>query len=444
MKRILKADASKASLVMTSEVFKDHFPGVQVVVARTSAECLELVKTTENVDAYVIDFDLPDRDGAWTAARLKKQHAQTPVLITAFDRPDVHNVIEEELAAYDDCLNWLRKPVKAETVVAVAQRYCEGKYRTQRRLASAIPSVAEVVVTTLLTKTIKETVKIPVATKVPVATPTSKAAAAKKPSSAQVKNAKNSKTATKAMASKLSSKAAGAKPTKEAAKFTTKVVSRTVTEKVQAKALVPATITDSSLGGIKIELDFSGFRAQGQSKTATGEVSWDIKVGEILAVHVPSNESIEAGDMKVLREWQKNKLALQASVGRPEPTSKSASVANAASAAAAMKGTKGRASLSTLPTLSQKTLKTAGKNTGDGSQILRGKVCWTTSEGNTAACGLELEHSAQARRLFDMAATRYNALRKAGGLPSTHAQPPTTPTVMASTLSFRNARHGAS
>ncbi|MCA2961149.1 MAG: hypothetical protein IOD12_12920, partial [Silvanigrellales bacterium] len=55
MKRILIADASKASLVMTSEVFKDHFPGVQVVVARTSAECLELVKTTENLDAYVID-----------------------------------------------------------------------------------------------------------------------------------------------------------------------------------------------------------------------------------------------------------------------------------------------------------------------------------------------------------------------------------------------------
>ncbi|MCA2959719.1 MAG: hypothetical protein IOD12_05665, partial [Silvanigrellales bacterium] len=48
------------------------------------------------------------------------------------------------------------------------------------------------------------------------------------------------------------------------------------------------------------------------------------------------------------------------------------------------------------------------------------------------------------RRLFDIAATRYNTLRKAGGLPSTHAQPPTTPTVMASTLSFRNARHGAS
>lgn len=445
MKRILIADASKASLVMTSEVFKDHFPGVQVVVARTSAECLELVKSTENVDAYVIDFDLPDKDGAWTAARLKKLHAQTPVLITAFDRPDVHNVIEEELAAYDDCLNWLRKPVKAETVVAVAQRYCEGKYRTQRRLACSIPALAEVVVTTVLTRTVKETVKVPVAKS------SAKSATSKTTAKPEKTKAKTSKAAASKNAAK-SKTATAAKNTKAAT--TTKVVTRTITEKVQAKTLVPATITDSSLGGIKVEIDFSGFQAQGQSKTASGQVSWSVSAGEILSVHVPSQETLEAGNAKAWKDWQSSKLKLQAAANAattatnpppaPPASAKTARTTHAASAAAAMKGSKGPGTASTLPMLSQKTLKSAVKTAEDSSQILRGRVCWTTTQNSLVTCGVELDNAAQARRLFELTANRYNSLRRAGGIPSTHAQPPSTPVVTTSTLSFRNARHNAS
>jgi CheY-like chemotaxis protein len=116
MKRILIADASKASLVMTSEVFKDHFPGVQVVVARNSADAIELAKSAGELDAFIIDYDLPDRDGAYTAARLKKMFSQ-PILITAFDRPDVQQSIDRDLSAFDDCLSWLKKPVKPELVV---------------------------------------------------------------------------------------------------------------------------------------------------------------------------------------------------------------------------------------------------------------------------------------------------------------------------------------
>jgi CheY-like chemotaxis protein len=142
MKRILIADASKSSLVMTSEVFKDHFPGVQVVVARNSADAIELAKTCGPVDAYVIDFDLPDKDGAQTAAKIKR-FSPTPILITGYDRPEVQAMIERELAAYDDCLSWLRKPVKAELVVEVAKRFCEGKFRTQRRIPCSIPAILE-------------------------------------------------------------------------------------------------------------------------------------------------------------------------------------------------------------------------------------------------------------------------------------------------------------
>ena len=387
MKRILIADANKASLVMTSEVFKDHFPGVQVVVARTSAECLELVKTSENIDAYVIDFDLPDRDGAWTAARIKKQ-SRTPVLITAFDRPDVHDVIEDELAAYDDCLSWLRKPVKAETVVAVAQRFCEGKYRTQRRLAFGIPALAEIVITTTITRTIKETVKVPVLAKA------SSAAAAKAASSkAATQGAAKGKTPVKKAAAK-------------APAFTTKIVTRTVTEKAQAKTWVPATVTDTSLGGIKIDIDFSGCASAGRASASSAspagirDVSWSVKADDIFAVHIPSAEALETGDLPRWKEWQQTRLNQNAKAG--------AGTSVTASSKAAPKDSKGRGTLSTL---SAKTLKSAG-TAGEATQTVRGRVCWTQAEGETLAVGLEIDSATQARRIFDIAAVRYNLARK--------------------------------
>jgi CheY-like chemotaxis protein len=145
MKKILIADASKASLVMTSEVFKDHFPGVQVLVARTSAEALEVAKREDQIDAFVVDFDLPDKDGAYTAAKMKKLFP-IPVLITAFDRPDVQETIERLCSAHDDCLSWLAKPVNAELVVSIAQRFIEGNFRTQRRIECMLPAIAEVTI----------------------------------------------------------------------------------------------------------------------------------------------------------------------------------------------------------------------------------------------------------------------------------------------------------
>ena len=142
MKKILIADASKAGLVMTSEVFKDNFPGVQVVVAKTSDDALALAKTSQPLDGCIIDFDLPGRNGALTAKRLKRL-AATPILLTAFDLPEVRRTIEKELAPYDDCLNWLKKPVNAEVVVRVARRFITGKYRTQRRVPCAVPGFIE-------------------------------------------------------------------------------------------------------------------------------------------------------------------------------------------------------------------------------------------------------------------------------------------------------------
>ena len=140
MKRILIADSSKASLVMTSEVFKDHYPGIQVLVAKNSAEAIALAKCTEDIDAFIVDFDLPDTNGAKTALLLKKI-AKTPILITAFDNVEVTETIDSLLMKYDDCRSYLKKPVSPEVVIAVAQRYCDGKIRAQRRIATHLPVV---------------------------------------------------------------------------------------------------------------------------------------------------------------------------------------------------------------------------------------------------------------------------------------------------------------
>ena len=133
MKRILIADTNKASLVMTSEVFKDHFSGVQVLVAKTVAETIQLAET-EKIDAFVIDFDLPDQNGAKAASWLKKHMSHIPVLMTAFNTPRVRDIIEAELAAYDDCLSWIKKPIRPEILAQVAKRFCEGRVRTKRRI----------------------------------------------------------------------------------------------------------------------------------------------------------------------------------------------------------------------------------------------------------------------------------------------------------------------
>jgi len=143
MKRILIADANKASLVMTSEVFKDYFPGVQVSVVKTAMDALTLVSEGNYFDAIIIDYDLPDKTGAEVAYKLKLLANTSPILITAFDKQEVIDDINTTLAAYDDCLSWLKKPVRAETVVAIAKRFCEGKYRTQRRIICHVPTAFE-------------------------------------------------------------------------------------------------------------------------------------------------------------------------------------------------------------------------------------------------------------------------------------------------------------
>ena len=343
MKKIIIADASKASLVMTSEVFKDHFPGVQVVVARTSAECLELAKNTPDVDAFIVDFDLPDKDGAWTSARIKK-HCNIPVLITAFDRPEVYQAIEDDLAPYDDCQNWLRKPVKVETVVAVAQRFCEGKYRTHRRLECQVPAVAEVMVKI----TTKKTVPVKVQAAASKTTAASKTAAAPKKggkavSAASSKSAAAQKGSSKATAAKGSASAKGGKaapPPKM----------ETITETVTQKMIVRAKLLDSSIGGVRVELDIP----------LSAEKNFE--AGEVLSLFAPPAELLECGDKTLWEAWQEIRLHSmnpnKSATGKLTPAMNTRSPSAASSAKTPVAAAKGKAPAAKTPAKTSATSKT--------------------------------------------------------------------------------------
>jgi len=140
MKKILIADAGKASLVMISEVFKDNYPGIQVLVARNYSDAYSLAEEHKDIQAFIIDYHLPDKTGVMLALSLKKLR-NTPILITALNEEDVAKDIEKKLKNFPDCLSWLKKPVNPEIVIAVVQRYCEGNIRQEKRYVCSVPAI---------------------------------------------------------------------------------------------------------------------------------------------------------------------------------------------------------------------------------------------------------------------------------------------------------------
>ena len=350
MKRILIADASKASLVMTSEVFKDHFPGVQVVVARTSAEAIELAKTCGEVDAFIIDFDLPDNDGAYTAAKIKK-FSTTPILITGFDKVEVQQTIEQELAAYDDCLSWLKKPVKADLVVSVAQRFIEGRYRCQRRIACLLPALIEanVVVTTVAPAAVA-------------------AATAKKKVGKKLKDAQ-----------------------KPAGKATAKSA-ELVETKTEMRILIPVMLEDSSVGGVKIKVAKKPLPSLAAVTSNAVSTEWNLKIEDasVLTVIMPTIEEIIAGPA-ALEAWQQSRMeALAASVEQLA----------SGKAAVAAKG-KGKAS-GTLAPLQAKTTKSMdAKKTAAPTQTLKGRVAWQAVHDDGDVIGLQGDNPNNTKKLFE-------------------------------------------
>ncbi len=364
MKKILIADSSKASLVMTSEVFKDHYPGIQVLVAKTSAEALQLAKCSEGVDAFIIDFDLPDLNGVKTALHLKKLY-DTPILITAFDRPDVIQSIETSLLPYADCQSWLKKPVNPEVVIAVAQRFCEVKTRTQKRVACHLPVFAEVL---LENESVFAFQQI--------------------------------------LAPQKSKKAVGAKVETKTEKVTKKSGKNLKEKKLtkdKAEVVEPipiyfcGIIEDCSLSGVKLKPS-----KQGKS----GLTDWNlllasmeiISSGSSVTLKLPSHSDIESGSVLELSKISHITNSQEEFVVTQEKSKKGITKVEAAEVKA-KKQQKKSSSLSTLSSNTKK--KVVEKDITHRIQSMSGKISWTSSESGEWCIGIEFENQNLSKRLFE-------------------------------------------
>ncbi|WGL60921.1 response regulator [Pigmentibacter sp. JX0631] len=360
MKKILIADASKASLVMTSEVFKDHYPGVQVIVARNSSEAIELAKINDNIDAFIIDYDLPDANGAQTAAKLKKQYS-IPVLITAFDTTEVVQNIETTLKQYPDCQSWLKKPVNPDVVIAVAQRFCDGKIRAQKRITCNLPAIAEIILENESLVAYQQKLSpIP---------------------------AKNSKSLEK---TKIKTKKELKTPKKVAAK---KEIIKSI------PLYFCGIIEDCSLSGVKLKPS---------KNSKIGLTDWNqllasmefISSGSSVILKLPSTNDIENGKIleitKMISNQIENGKKKESEIGNNKKKSTSTKGNSIAKKAEEEK-------VPALATLSENTKAKVvnQQNIEDRLQSLTGKVAWTSSESGEWCVGVEFESPSLSKKLFE-------------------------------------------
>ena len=131
MRHVLLADSLKSSLVMTSEIFKDHIRECAIHIVGNGKECVEFLEN-RTPDMVVVDFDLPDTDGVMLSKLLRKSY-KGPIIITAYPHRIVDEAIQKELFAYNDSCHWIKKPVRMEDFSEVIDQFLLGKRRVHKR-----------------------------------------------------------------------------------------------------------------------------------------------------------------------------------------------------------------------------------------------------------------------------------------------------------------------
>jgi CheY-like chemotaxis protein len=131
MTRILIADASKPSLVMSSEAFKDKIPGCNVSIAYTGEQALQRI-AEETFDLLLIDFDLPDVDGPSLIKEIRDIY-RGPILLSAFPDPIVVEAVRNDLFIYADASAWIKKPVRFDDLSQKIDTFLIQKNRTNKR-----------------------------------------------------------------------------------------------------------------------------------------------------------------------------------------------------------------------------------------------------------------------------------------------------------------------
>jgi CheY-like chemotaxis protein len=136
MTHILIVDAIKSSIVMTSEIIKDHLPGSSIYIANTGQEAIELAQS-KPLSLIIVDIDLPDTDGI-SLTKFLRQSTRLPILITTFPEQVIIDAINLELFAYHDAADWLRKPVDPQDVASKLERYITNKFRIEKQFQTTI------------------------------------------------------------------------------------------------------------------------------------------------------------------------------------------------------------------------------------------------------------------------------------------------------------------
>jgi len=131
MATILIADAGKASLVMSSEVFKDKIPGAVVHVATNGKDCMAICQQ-HKVDLCLIDFDLPDVDGVSLILALR-DFFTGPILLSAYPEKIVEEAVANDLFAFNDAGAWIRKPVQFDDLADRIEMFLVNNHRLGRR-----------------------------------------------------------------------------------------------------------------------------------------------------------------------------------------------------------------------------------------------------------------------------------------------------------------------
>jgi CheY-like chemotaxis protein len=136
-------DSSKASLVMSSEVFKDKIPGTLVTFSLSAKEGLAHVQSKtgkDTPDALVIDFNLPDADGVTLIKELRKFY-KGPIFMTAYPDKIVDYAVQEELFHYHDACCWIPKPVRYEALEKRIEQFLVNRHRLGKRFDVNFPSL---------------------------------------------------------------------------------------------------------------------------------------------------------------------------------------------------------------------------------------------------------------------------------------------------------------
>lgn len=137
MPSILIVDDNKPSVVMTSEIIKDHVQNVVVEVVPTGKDCLNATKN-KTYDLVVIDFDLTDADGV-TLAKLVRSYFDGPILITAFEDEVVEEAVKAEMYLYSDICSYIKKPIVTADFVKKIEKYLFKKESIEKKFSTNIP-----------------------------------------------------------------------------------------------------------------------------------------------------------------------------------------------------------------------------------------------------------------------------------------------------------------